>query len=98
MEEGQAAEVPIYWQQDICESSQPCPLFFDGTLSNKLSGDVRGLPGLLKLENEAPVILLTNSCHQKLTIQQNRPLGIFSSVIKLEEEPESLVSWTLEEL
>ena len=71
--------------------------FFDGTLSRKLDRKATGLPGILKFDNGSPFVLLTNSCHQNVTIQQDKPLGVFTSVVELDDEPEHSGVWTLEE-
>ena len=98
IEKGTTAEVPVYWNSNISAGSSPSPLFFDGFLARKLNGKVKGLPGLLNFEKETPVILLSNSCDQKLTIPCNKPLGIFTSVVELEDETGARDSWTFEQL
>ena len=40
----------MYWEDEICENRHPGTLFFDGTVSKKLSGNVKGLPGMLRFE------------------------------------------------
>ena len=98
LERDKTAEVPVFWNHCIGEGSHSSTLFFDGTLSRKLDRKATGLPGILKFDNESPVVLLTNSCHQSVTIQQDRPLGVFTSVVELDDEPEHSGAWTLEEL
>ena len=94
----QTAKVPVYWNDGISGDSHSGTLFYHGAVMHKLQERVKGLPGVLQLDNDAPVILFTNDCHQKYTIHRGRPLGIFSSVVELEEEQKSRRSWTMDEL